>query len=220
MYNGVKPQERRIALEKELNEIFAENLTALRTEAKMTQLELGNAISYSDKAISKWERGEAIPDAYVLMSLAKIFGVTVDYMLHDHNGKPRSKRTNYLSIAFLSIIAVFTVFAIAYISVLLASGLNYWLFFVYAGVISLIMITVFNSLWGKPSLNILIVGALVAGIIAMIYAILLPIGNMWQILLLIIPAEAIVICCFKIRIDVKRLLRFAKHEKDEKSQNN
>ncbi len=220
MYNGVKPQERRIALEKELKEIFAENLTALRTEAKMTQLELGNAISYSDKAISKWERGEAIPDAYVLMSLAKIFGVTVDYMLCDHNGKLRSKRTNYLSIAFLSIIAVFTVFAIAHISVLLASGLNYWLFFVYAGVISLIMITVFNSLWGKPSLNILIVGALVAGIIAMIYAILLPIGNMWQILLLIIPAEAIVICCFKIRIDVKRLLRFAKHEKDEKSQNN
>lgn len=185
---------------KDLKQIFAENLIALRTDAKMTQLELGNAISYSDKAISKWERAEAIPDAYVLLGLSKLFGVTVDYLLAEHNGKPRRKKTNYASIAALAIIAVFTVFAIAYITVLLASGKNYWLFFVYAAVISLIMLTVFNSVWGKRSLNLLIVSALVASLIIMIYCILLPVGNLWQILLLIIPAEAIVVCCFKIRI--------------------
>ena len=51
----------------ELKKIVAANLTALRTAKGMTQLELGEMISYSDKAISKWERGESIPDAFVLL---------------------------------------------------------------------------------------------------------------------------------------------------------
>ena len=93
---------------KELKEIFAENLANLRTQAKMTQLELGNTISYSDKAISKWERAEAIPDAYVLLKLSELFSVSVDYLLSDHEGqlppKVKRRRTNYASISALSII--------------------------------------------------------------------------------------------------------------------
>ena len=194
-------------MDKELKTVFAENLTILRTEAKMTQLELGNALSYSDKAISKWERGEAIPDAYVLMDLARMFGVTVDYLLHDHKGKARTKKVNYSSVVALSLIGIFTVFSIAYITVLLAAGLSYWLFFVYAEVVSLIVLTVFNSVWGKTLINMLIVSALVASIIAMIYCILLPIGNFWQILFLIIPAILIVICCFRIKISKLSFVR-------------
>ena len=53
----------------------------------MTQLELGEALSYSDKAVSKWERGEAIPDAYVLKKLSAIFNVSVDYLLSEHDEK-------------------------------------------------------------------------------------------------------------------------------------
>ena len=50
----------------ELKLIFASNLIRLRTAAGMTQAELGEQLNYSDKSISKWERGEAIPDAAVL----------------------------------------------------------------------------------------------------------------------------------------------------------
>lgn len=194
-------------MNKDLKDIFAENLTALRTEAKMTQLELGGAISYSDKAISKWERGEAIPDAYVLTELAKIFGVTVDYLLNEHGGKVRRKKTNYASVVALSVIAIFTVFAIAYITVLLATGKNYWLFFVYAEVTSLIVLTVFNTVWGNRSFNVVIVSALASSVVAMIYCILLPINNFWQILCLIPPVILIVICCFRIRISKISFLR-------------
>ena len=199
---------------KELKEITAKNITELRLQAKMTQLELGNVISYSDKAVSKWERGEAVPDAYVLLKLSEIFGVTVDYLLKDHEGEPMPKvhkKTNHASITALTVIAIWTLFAVAYIAVLLAAGFSYWLFFIYATVISFIMLTVFNSLWGNRRLNILIVGALVASLIAMIYCILLPVGNLWQILFLIIPAELIVICCFKLRI--KRVTAFLSHKK-------
>ena len=62
----------------------AKNIASLRTRAKLTQHELGEKINYSDKAVSRWERGDAVPDAYVLLQLAEIFSVSVDYLLSDH----------------------------------------------------------------------------------------------------------------------------------------
>ncbi|MBQ7218900.1 MAG: helix-turn-helix transcriptional regulator, partial [Ruminococcus sp.] len=46
----------------------------------MTQAQLGEELSYSDKSVSKWERGESIPDVYVLKHIADLSGVTVDYI--------------------------------------------------------------------------------------------------------------------------------------------
>ena len=65
----------------ELKLVSASNIIRLRTQAGMTQVELGAKLNYSDKTVSKWERGEAIPDAYVLTRLADLFGVSVDYLL-------------------------------------------------------------------------------------------------------------------------------------------
>ena len=64
--------------------ISASNIINLRTGAGLTQAELGAKLNYSDKTISKWERGDAIPDAFVLTQLAEIFGVDVNYLLSEH----------------------------------------------------------------------------------------------------------------------------------------
>ena len=40
-----------------LEEIVAYNLTELRKNARLTQAELAEKINYSDKSVSKWERG-------------------------------------------------------------------------------------------------------------------------------------------------------------------
>lgn len=188
---------------KDLKEIVAKNITDLRQSAKLTQLELGNAISYSDKAVSKWERGEAIPDAYVLLKLADIFAVTVDYILKDHGEGftvKSKKRINHASIFSLTVIAIWTVFAIAFFCTYVG-GNPYPLLFIYATVTTLILSIVFNSLWGKPKYNILLVSALVVSIIAAIYLIFLFAEyNLWQILFLSLPAIGIVVCCFKVKI--------------------
>ena len=47
-------------------QIVAQNIIKLRTAHNMTQAQLGEKLSYSDKSISKWERADALPDAYVL----------------------------------------------------------------------------------------------------------------------------------------------------------
>ena len=73
----------------EMKLAIAKNIAALRQASRMTQLELAEKLNYSDKAISKWERGESIPDVLVLKSIADLFGVSLDYLLEtDHDQKP------------------------------------------------------------------------------------------------------------------------------------
>ena len=71
----------------DLKQIVAKNITELRTAQNLTQAELGEKLNYSDKSISKWERGEAIPDVRVLKEMGGIFGVTVDYLICSHDGE-------------------------------------------------------------------------------------------------------------------------------------
>ncbi|MBR6977128.1 MAG: helix-turn-helix domain-containing protein [Lachnospiraceae bacterium] len=71
----------------DLKQIFATNLQTLRQANGLTQTELGEKLNYSDKAVSKWERGESIPDAAVLKEIGSLFGVTLDNLLSDHTNE-------------------------------------------------------------------------------------------------------------------------------------
>lgn len=68
----------------QLRAIIAANISSLRARAGITQQELALKLNYTDKAVSKWERGESVPDIGVLARVAEIFGVTVDYLITDH----------------------------------------------------------------------------------------------------------------------------------------
>ena len=65
----------------DIRKIVAANIAALRKNAGYTQLTLAEKLQYSDKAVSKWESGASMPDAGVLLAIASLFGVTVDYLL-------------------------------------------------------------------------------------------------------------------------------------------
>ena len=62
---------------------FREKLTALRKSRGMSQEQLAEELNVSRQSISRWEQGSAMPDAGNLLQLSKIFGVSVDYLLHD-----------------------------------------------------------------------------------------------------------------------------------------
>ena len=62
----------------EINLKIAKNLTYYRKRANLTQAELAEKINYSDKSVSKWESGNGIPDVYILLQLARRFGVTLN----------------------------------------------------------------------------------------------------------------------------------------------
>lgn len=65
----------------DLRIILADNLIKLRKANHLTQLELAQKLNYSDKAISKWEHGDTLPDIETLKTLADMYGVTVDALL-------------------------------------------------------------------------------------------------------------------------------------------
>lgn len=62
-------------------ETLNERIKKLRKEKGLTQLQLGDMLHITDKAVSKWESGEGNPDISILPSIAAIFDVTVDYLL-------------------------------------------------------------------------------------------------------------------------------------------
>ena len=71
-----------------LRAIIAANIAELRKSRSMTQQDLAARLNYTDKAISKWERGESVPDIIVLKQIADMFGVTVDYLLCETHDEP------------------------------------------------------------------------------------------------------------------------------------
>ena len=64
-----------------INENIAENITKLRKRAGITQSDLADKLNYSDKAISKWERGENVPSIEMLYEIAKIFDVNIEFLI-------------------------------------------------------------------------------------------------------------------------------------------
>ena len=56
-------------------------LSVLRKAKRMTQKELAELLNVSDKAVSRWERDESMPDILLLPVLADIFDVTCDELL-------------------------------------------------------------------------------------------------------------------------------------------
>lgn len=135
--------------EDKLREYFARNLTTYRKGLGLTQLELAEKLNYSDKSISKWERGDGLPDLAVTIQIAEILGVTVNDLISQKTKKVFLTR-NKLIVTLLSIGLVWLVATILFVifSILLPQFKS-WLFFVYAIPISSIVSIVFTCIWWK-----------------------------------------------------------------------
>ena len=206
---------------KEIREIIAQNICELRTGAGLTQAALAEILSYSDKAVSKWERAEALPDVTVLKSIADYFGVSVDYLLEDGHGGGRDRAIEYVKArrrnrTFFSIISVLLVLlvATAAFATLTMLGLmeNAWLVFIYATPAVFALVLIFNSVWGRRRLNYLVVTLLMWALIMSAHLTILAVWelNFWflyvsgaplQIILLFVPGITFV----KYRIRFPRL---------------
>lgn len=183
----------------DLKPVIAKNIAELRKGASMTQIELAIQLNYSDKAVSKWERGESIPDVAVLKEIADLFEVSVDYLLTaDHSAStpqelsPR-KRRNHLIISLLSLSLVWLIATFVFVCtrIALPQTTRLWLAFIYALPVTAIVWLVFNSLWGLTRRNYLIISLLVWSALLSVY-LTAPIGMMWLIFLLGIPAQLII----------------------------
>ena len=197
---------------KDLKLIIADKISDLRKKKGMTQAELAEKLNYTDKAVSKWERGESVPDIVVLKSIADLFGVSLDYLVSEYHEKEaknktydRTQKNNHVAITIISIFLVVLVATLLF--VILNSSISLdasFLTFMYAIPVAFIVWLVFNTLWFNRRRNFVIISLLMWTVLFAIYGTLLFCGvNFWQLFLLGIPGQAIIICWSFIKSKVK-----------------
>ena len=203
----------------ELKLVTASNIINQRTKAGMTQAELGAKLNYSDKSVSKWERGEAIPDAYVLSEMAELFGVTVDYLLSSHTDweppkeeKPEEEAPKYSVdiIIAIAILGIWTMSLTAFV-VLWLLGTLWWPVFAVALTVSLLTYMVLLCVFKRTKYLQFVIAAFVLSVFFLLY-VLLP-QKPWQLFLIAIPALIIVFLSCNIHIKPGTLPRL--HRKKE-----
>ena len=187
--------------------ISASNIINLRTAAGLTQAELGAKLNYSDKTISKWERGDAIPDAFVLTQLADIFGVDVNYLLSEHTswepseaerpdpGPSISYSAN--AIMAISVLGTVTLGLAVFITLWLMDTVE-WRVFLVTALIAILVYLILDCVFKKARHLQPVLMLFVAMLFVNIYC-FIPMNNPWQLFLLLIPAELLVLLSFRIR---------------------
>ena len=143
-------------MENETNqqELLAKNLAYYRKASGLTQLELAEKFNYSDKSVSKWERGEGFPDIFVLKSLADFYGITVDDFYATEHKKITVKQSQkrkqiYIRLLSLGICWLVVVLTFFLLNVLLPKDAKFqtWLTFVYGTLASSIIWLVWEFIY-------------------------------------------------------------------------
>lgn len=202
------------------------NIIAYRKREGWTQADLAEKLNYSDKAISKWERGESVPDVLTMAALAEQFGITVNDLLVDPNALPEEtgavqqamekvvkktlkRQANKNTILGLSSILVWFVALLIFVVMDTVGIPKSWLAFFYAIPADAIVLLSLRSAWHDFRWNRGLISMIMwGGILALFVTLLVLVRfNMWKLFLLGIPGQAAILLWF-------RLFHTAKERKD------
>ena len=205
------------------------NIAAFRKRTGLTQAGLAERLNYSDKAVSKWERGESVPDVLTLMHLAEQLEVDVNDLLADPNvlpGEPVGiqkamaqvsekalhRKANKNIILGLSTTLVWFVALLIFVvvsSIPVLENYSYLAFF-YAIPANAIVLLSLRSAWRDFRWNRALISVIVwGGLLSVHMSLLVFVGlNIWKIYLLGIPGQIAIFLWFRM---------FRKDKKEEKT---
>ncbi|MBQ7164391.1 MAG: helix-turn-helix transcriptional regulator [Clostridia bacterium] len=186
----------------ELRETLASNLLTLRKARGLTQLELAEQLNYSDKSVSKWERGDAVPDVEVLARVADFYGVTVDYLIREHgegevppppeNKRKRRLNGNRLIITLLATSSVWIISTIIYVQLLIWKDVNFWMAFLWSVPASCVILIIFKAIWGRKRYSVILVSVFLWSLLTCIYLQAIR-YNVWSIYFIGVPLQISII---------------------------
>lgn len=194
---------------KDIKETISENLVNFRKANKMTQLELAEKVGYSDKAVSRWEHGEVVPDVETLDRLAGIFGIPIALFFEENPNPVKEKKIklqigNKLTIALLSIVSVWFLVTVIYIYSKVITHENPWQLFVLAVPISFVLAIVFNAVWGSRTYFFIYLSAFVWSMITYFYLIWIE-YNIWIIFFTGIPLQIAIVLMANLKPTKKKV---------------
>lgn len=185
-----------------LTAVIAENLIYYRKKAGLTQSELAEKLSYSDKSVSKWERKEGVPDIHILVQLAKLYGLTVNDFL---TTKKKEKIANrFVSKVLITLIAIALVWFVATTAFLVLElflpesneVIRHWMVFIYAIPVSCIVWTIFNSIYFGKLLNIISVSGLCWTLALSVYLTFINYPAINLVFIVVIPFQVLIVLFF------------------------
>ncbi|MCQ2399435.1 MAG: helix-turn-helix domain-containing protein [Clostridia bacterium] len=189
---------------KTLKEIIPENLVELRKQNKLTQLELAEKLGYSDKAVSRWEHGEVLPDVETLDKIAEVYGIPIETLFKENpnikqeRGR-KSQSVNKLMISLLSVLTVWFLAAVLFFTINQLAKTPPWQIFVLAFPVSCVVGIVFNALWGKRAVTFILISMLIWSLLTFFYLLYIE-HNLWLLFIIGIPAQIAVILCSNIHL--------------------
>lgn len=194
----------------ELKSIIAKNLIYYRTQAKMTQYEIAQKLNYSDKSISKWERGAGIPDIFILKQLADMYGVKVDDFFNENDfSKPQTqqeKSTKKLGTIFITLISVGLVWflaCIAFVTMLWLKIPKAWLAFITAIPTSCLVLIVLTRIWYKLYVSGIFVSAFVWSLALTIYLFTIN-THTYYLFIVCIPLQVLIVFWYILRYKTRK----------------
>ena len=209
--------------DEKLKKQIGDNIASYRKRLGLTQAGLAEKLNYSDKAVSKWERAESVPDVLTLAALAEVLGVTVNDLLADPNELPEEtgavqqamgrvvektlkRKADKRIILSLASILVWFVAQFVYVVVSSLDIPNSWLAFFNAVPANAIVLLSLRSAWHDFRWNQILISAIMWGSVASVYATLLVLGgwNVWRIFLLGIPGQIAILLWFRLFRSVKK----------------
>lgn len=181
----------------ELKRVIASNIVKYRTSMGLTQYELAQKLNYSDKSISKWERGLSLPDVIVLKQMADLFSIKVDefYEVHETDviiEEPKQRKLSRLIITLLACGLVWLVATLIYVALNWLGVVGSWKCFVYAIPATFVVAIVFSVLWGRKWLQLVIISLFVWTFLASIYITFLG-TKAWLLFFIGIPMQVLVL---------------------------
>jgi len=188
----------------EIKENFSRNIRELRKSRKINQIQLGERIHYSSKAISKWENGDVLPDITTMKMLADFFSVSVDDLISNKNVVRKSHRKlNRVLITISSALLAFFIASIMFIILYLSNVNGAWKAFPVGAVASGIVVVVFAGLWYRR-IVVNIASTTLVALVALMVMCLMDFNYYWIILIAGIILMIASIVFFNIRFSDRK----------------
>jgi transcriptional regulator with XRE-family HTH domain len=192
--------------------IISKNLANLRKQKGLTQAELAEKLNYSDKAVSRWEHGDTLPDVNVLCDLCDFYGITLNDLINeecrlDKGKKERKEITSYKIWRCILSSAIIWLLATLVFSYDLAAtkDVEMWIVFIWAIPVSCILFAWLGRTFMNHIAQLVMSSCIMWSIIVSVYLSMLVLfkANLWQLFLIGAPIELIIFLTYKMRRIIK-----------------
>ena len=192
---------------KDVRPIISKNLTMLRKEKGLTQAELAEKLNYSDKAISRWEHGDTLPDVNMLYELCEFYGITLNDLISEDCQTKKEAKKEYTkemntykiwrSILSVSIVWLLVTLIFTY-SLAISGSARLWILFVWAVPVSIVAFYVYGKSFLNSLSRFILSSCVMWTVISSIFVSLFP-HYFWQLFLIGVPVEVIIFLTYKMK---------------------